>query len=298
MGTYFALQARCEGDATLPLEAAASALTSVDRQMSTYRPDSALMRLNGAPIGTPIEVGPEVVEVLRLATEIRSASDGALDVAIGRLVSAWGFGAEAQAEPPDAATLAALKPRGSGYELLEPDRAERVEDVQMNLSAIAKGYGVDRAAAELQRLCTDFMVDVGGEVRALGLSPSGRPWRVGIEQPSEVRAGLSAVLQISAQAVATSGDYRNYREVDGQRVSHTIDPRTGEPIRHRLASVTVVSKSCAEADGWSTALNVLGPEAGFTLAESLELPAYFVVRAEGGFETRYTSHLSSYLVSP
>jgi thiamine biosynthesis lipoprotein len=160
----------------------------------------------------------------------------------------------------------------------------------VDLSAIAKGYGVDRVALRLEEAgCTDYLVDVGGEVRARGASPRGDAWRVGIEVPDPERiGGVQRVLALHDLALATSGDYRNFIDLDGGRYSHTIDPRTGRPVSHRLASVTVAHPSAMWADGYATAINVLGPERGIDLAERLGLPVLLLVHAENGFQERYT----------
>ncbi len=295
MGTYYHLQAQCGARTDAALEEATRALLAVDAQMSTYKPQSNLMMLNGAAVGEPVTVGTAVVEVLALAETVRSESNGAFNVSIGRLIDAWGFGAASPDVEPDLAQLAGLRPPVPAYVLLDDDRAQRLADVQINLSAVAKGYGVDRAAQALAGGCPNYMVDVGGEVRVQGRNSAGAPWRIGIETPSLVRRGVERVLALEGQAVATSGDYRNYREVQGRRVSHTIDPRTAAPISHRLASVTVVHATCAQADAYATALNVLGEEEGMALAESLGLAAYFLIRAEDGFEARYTAPMKQHL---
>jgi thiamine biosynthesis lipoprotein len=170
----------------------------------------------------------------------------------------------------------------------------------VDLSAIAKGHGVDRVAEVLDRAdCTDYLVDIGGEVRSRGMSPRQTPWRVGIEVPDPQLIGsVQRVVNLPGMAVATSGDYRNYLDFDGERFSHSIDPRTGYPVQHLLASVSVVHESAMWADGWATALNVLGPEAGFELAATENLAAYFLIRRADGFEERYTPSMQNYLEAP
>jgi thiamine biosynthesis lipoprotein len=295
MGTYFHLQAQCGPQTDAALDAASAALALVDAQMSTYKPQSNLMMLNGAAVGEPVTVGAAVVEVLALAETVRSESDGAFNVAIGRLIDAWGFGAGGAEPAPVLEQVQRLRPPAPAYALLDGDRAQRLADVLINLSAVAKGYGVDRAADVLAAHCPNFMVDVGGEVRVWGRNPGGTPWRIGIETPSLMRRGVERVLALEGRAVATSGDYRNYREVQGRRVSHTIDPRSAAPISHRLASVTVVHDTCAQADAYATALNVLGEQEGMALAETLGLAAYFLIRADDGFEARYTAPMRQHL---
>ena len=165
--------------------------------------------------------------------------------------------------------------------------------VYVDLSAIAKGYGVDRLAERLiESGCPAFLVEIGGEVRTLGLNERGVGWRVGVEVPDPTTFGaVQRVLQPGHRAVATSGDYRNFLEQAGVRFSHTIDPRTGKPVSHELASVTVVHDSAMWADGYATLLNVLGPQAGFEFALESRLAALFIQRTENGFEERYTPQM-------
>jgi FAD:protein FMN transferase len=299
MGTYYVFTARCI-DADAAFNSAAKALADVDAELSTYKPDSQLMRLNQTPVGTPLQASMGLWSVLSLAKVVREQSGGAFDVSVGALVNAWGFGpAKTRAAPEVEEIQRLLPPMDGGFEFLEPDQVTRTrDDVFIDLSAIAKGYGVDVAVETLRRTgCTDAMVDVGGEVRAYGVNKENQPWRIGIEIPSELQTGVEAVVMLQDRAVATSGDYRNYREVDGRRISHTIDPRDGYPIRHTLASVSVVRNTAAEADAWATALNVLGPDAGLALAEQEAIPVYMLVRQAKGFDERYTSTMKNLLES-
>lgn len=269
-------------------------LDAVDAAMSTWRDDSELSRLNRAGPGIA-PVSSALFAVLSEAQRVSELSGGAFDVTVSPLVDAWGFGPPGvPPEPPGEATIAALGGR-VGWELVRLDPAatavERLRPgVTLDLSAIAKGYAVDRVAEELEASGVDrFLVEVGGEVRTLGTNARGDAWRVAVERPVEQRRELYTVVPLSGLAISTSGDYRNYYEVDGERISHTIDPRTGYPVRHRLASVSVVDERCATADAWATALLVLGEE-GVERAEELGLAALFLFREEGGgFGERTTS---------
>ena len=184
----------------------------------------------------------------------------------------------------------------TGFEQLEVDveggtlRKARA-DCRIDLSAIAKGFGADRVSEGLARQgLPHHMVEVGGEVRARGLNGSEQVWRIGIERPTSAGWSVQFVVPLADLSLATSGDYRNFVERDGVRISHTIDPRTGWPISHNLASVSVIHASCMTADGMATALSVLGPDEGFDFAEQQGIPAYFLVRvAENVFEERQTS---------
>jgi len=269
-----------------------ASLERVDATMSTYRADSDLSRFNAAAPGKAIPMDPAVFEVLSISGDVVARSEGAFDPTVGPLVRAWGFGPDERPQaPPDIEGLRARV----GWSKIAIDAASHTATKstagqELDLSAVAKGFAVDRVAQVLAEAgATNYMVEVGGEVRVAGLSPQGRPWRIGIEQPDAEARSVHAAVELDDRAMATSGDYRNYYEVDGQRVSHTIDPRTGRPIAHRLASVTVLADTCAAADAWATALNVLGPAEGLAKAESEGLDAYLIVRAAEGFEVRHTS---------
>ena len=175
-----------------------------------------------------------------------------------------------------------------------PALRKRAEGLSLDLSAIGKGHGVDRVAARLDGLgCSSYLLDIGGEVRTLGQGPKGGPWRIGVDPPDG--GPPQWVLRLSGQSAATSGDYRNFRLLGGRRLSHTIDPRTGKPVGHALASVTVVAASAAQADGLATAIQVLGPDAGWHFAHREGVAALLLVRGESGFEHRYTDSMSQFL---
>jgi len=201
-------------------------------------------------------------------------------------VDAWGFGPEPAAAPPDEATIERLL-EDHGYTHLELDAGDltvRKDNPRLrcDLSAIAKGYAVDRVALRVEKLgLRDFMVEIGGEVRVAGRNAEGQAWRIGVERPDGGGRPWAAVA-LTDGAMATSGDYRNYYERDGVRISHTIDPRTGRPITHALASVSVIHPSCMTADALATALNVLGPGEGRELVEREGLAALFLVRTDDG----------------
>jgi thiamine biosynthesis lipoprotein len=183
-----------------------------------------------------------------------------------------------------------------GYEKLEmraspPALRKAAAGVAIDLDGIAPGWAVDRLAERLEALgVRDYLVEIGGEVRARGDSPEQRRWRVAVEKPLAGERVAQAVIELGNNGVSTSGDYRDYREMDGRRISHTIDPRTGLPVAHRLASVTVVHASVAAADAWATALMVLGPEEGMALARREGLAALFVEhgRRAGEFDEAET----------
>jgi thiamine biosynthesis lipoprotein len=301
MGTHWSV--RISDAVTVGREAEAAgaveqALAGVDRSMSTYRAESPLSVFNRAAVEQSVVVPRELIEVVLLSMRISAETAGAFDPTIGAAVDAWGFGPAGRPERlPSDPEVERLRDQ-VGWEglVVDPDAGtlRKLRDgLRVDLSGIAKGYAVDRAAEALQGLgIANFVIELGGEVRAQGVSPRGTPWRIGIEAPADRSDAPRAVqwtTEVADAALSTSGDYRNYYERDGVRVSHTIDPRTLRPIAHGLASVTVVLPSCAVADAYATGLNVLGPEAGFELAESAGIAALFVQREGGGFAVRTTS---------
>ena len=291
------------GDAVRGLAATIQArLDHVESLMSTYDPDSELMRFNRQASTEPFPASPETLAVFAAAREVSRLSSGAFDVTVKPLVEAWGFGAASRDDdPPSDAEIQSLRER-VGWDRIAVDppagtlRKTRA-DVEADLSAIAKGFGVDEVADALAGLgYENYLVEVGGELRARGRRLDGLHWRVAIERPDATTRAIQEVIELRDQAMATSGDYRNYYERDGVRLSHTIDPRDGHPIRHRLASVTVLHATAMQADGLATALDVLGPDEGYTLAVREGLAAYLLVRGEdGGFEVRATPAFSALL---
>lgn len=275
--------------------AVAEALARIDAAMSTWRPESELNRFNRAETTDPFPVSAETATVFEHALAVSALTGGAFDVTVGPLVDAWGFGPPGH--PPAApaeADLTRLREQ-VGWEQLAVDVAastirKRSPGVSADLSALAKGYAVDRVAELLEREGFDnHLVEVGGEVRAAGWSVRDEAWRVGIERPSAGPPAVHLAVMLSGQALATSGDYRNTHLLDGQHVSHTIDPRTGRPVTHALASVSVIDPLCVRADAIATALMVLGPDAGYTLAAGQDWPALFLVRRpDGTLEERAT----------
>ena len=272
------------------LQAVQGTLDEVVAQMSTWDAGSDLCRFNRAAAGTWQSLPDAFFEVLSCAREVAERSDGAFDPTAGGLVDAWGFGPVARGAMPDDASLARV--RGlAGWRRLDLDRVRRSAlqpgRLALDLSAIAKGFGVDLAARRLAALGFEsHLVEVGGELRGSGVKPDGQPWWVRLEHPHAGDGADQPLLALHGLSVATSGDYRRWFEHAGARYSHTIDPRDGLPIRHGLASVTVIHPQCMLADAWSTALNVLGPEAGPALANRLGLAARFLVRRGARFEER------------
>ena len=285
-------------------EQIAATLELIDALMSTYRPDSELSRFNASRSLEPFSISKETAEVFACAEAVSRATNGALDVTVGPLVNAWGFGPEVRSGVPGDAEIDALRKR-VGYEKLVLDLERNtirktIPDLYCDLSAVAKGYAVDRIAELLEAMGHDYFVEVGGEVRARGVDNAGRPlWTAGIEQPIPDRRVVHRIVPMPEGALATSGDYRNFYEENGERISHTIDPRTGRPVRHPPGSVSVLDARCAVADAYATALVVLGPEAGYALAVRLDLPALFLlVNEDGSIEERMTPAFEALATGP
>ncbi|MFB2706943.1 FAD:protein FMN transferase [Marinobacter shengliensis] len=277
-------------------------LEAVDASMSTWKQDSELSRLNRKQDQSEwTELSPALFEVIQRSQEIAELTDGAFDITIGPVVNLWGFGPDARPDtvPSDAALEKALADTGYRYiELNAEAMALRSEKPQyIDLSGIAKGYGVDVVARYLDREGVQaYLVEIGGEVRVNGRKPDGGAWRLAIEEPSEQARQVSKIVAMDQHAMATSGDYRNYYESDGQRYSHTIDPSTGKPITNRIASVTVITEDSMTADALATAFTVMGYERARALATRENIPAYFIVRGESGFEVHETPAFSSFVV--
>jgi thiamine biosynthesis lipoprotein len=277
-----------------------SLLAEIDQQMSTYRDDSELSRFNRAPAEVWFGVSPATARVAIAAQEISRKTGGALDVTVAPLLRLWHFGpvkpgkARNAIEPPEEDSIKAAR-KLVGYEKLEarldpPALRKRSAHLEVDLSSIAPGYAVDRMAALLQMHgIENFIVEIGGEICAAGMREDGKPWRVAIERPLAGRREMQMALALEDAAISTAGDYRKFFEHAGRRFSHIIDPATGRPVEHTLASVTVAAASCLEADGWDTALLVMGPERGFDYAEKNGIAALFIVRQDDKIETRMTT---------
>lgn len=256
-----------------------AAVDEVDQQMSTWKPNSDLMRVNAAPVGQWVAIPDRLSNVLRLGLEIGRASCEAFDITMGDAVMAWGFGpGVADQERIRSAMLVPRLPARETLDILD-GRVLKKSALSIDLNGIAKGYGVDRLSETLLSCGIEAgLVGIDGEMRAIGLRPDGEPWTVAVEAPDPERRAPHSVLALQDAAVATSGDYRHWVEVQGRRLSHTMDPCRGAPVLAPPTSVTVVARTCAEADAWATALMVLGADAGAKLARQLGLNALFLFR--------------------
>lgn len=271
------------------------ALEDVNRRMSTWRDDSEVSLFNAAPPGEWFPVSEDTAALVAMGEAVARMSGGAFDVTVGPVVDLWGFGPDpVRVTPPAEGEIAAALER-VGYAALEsreapPALRKSSPGVAVDLSGIAKGHAVDRVAAVLEQAAVvNYLIEVGGELRVAGHNRRGERWTVAVEDPLAAGREVHRVLNVTDTAIATSGDYRNFFEYEGERYSHTIDPRTGWPVSHDLVSVTVLDESAALADALATALLVLGPEAGGELAERTDIAAYFVVRSGDGVMARWTS---------
>lgn len=267
-----------------PLHAAlAAAVQEVDGQMSPWKPDSDLSRLNRAAPDTWVDLPAAILTVLEHALQVGRASRGAFDPAVGALVDAWGFGAVRKA--PDAAAIRAATqtPTPPAHASLELDlpagRARKHAPMQLDLCGIAKGYAVDRMTAVLQSHGIEHaLAALDGELRGLGPQGTGEPWAVALESPQTTRRAVHGVIELADLAVATSGDYRHWLQLGEARITHSMDGRSNAPVRNDVACVTVLAKDCISADAWATALLVAGPGEGLALAQQMGLEALWLLR--------------------
>ncbi len=277
-------------------------LEQINQLMSTYRADSELSRFNQSRSTEWQSVQPETALVVNTSLEISRLTDGAFDVTVGPLVNLWGFGPEKLAgEIPSDAEIQQRKMH-TGYDKLQvrlqPSALRKTDpELYLDLSGIAKGYAVDRVAELLEsRQLVHYMVEIGGEIRVRGEKEKGRPWRIAVEKPVANERAVYRVLGLETASLATSGDYRIFIEQDGHRYSHTIDPVTGRPVTHHLASVSVIHPSCMYADAMATALTVLGPERGLAVAQAEKLAVYLIERQEQDFVVHMTADFQHYLL--
>lgn len=310
MGTSWQVKLMCA-----PQLALATLQTGIQReldlvvaQMSNWEADSDLSRFNIAAENTWHIMPPELFKVLDYALYIAQQSSGAFDPAIGKLVNLWGFGPEQKTAAtsvavPPSETIGRVMHAGS-WQQIQIDRlgqrAYQPGDIHLDLSGIAKGFGVDQVARYLAAQdINSYLVEVGGELRGFGCKPDGSPWWAELEHPEwtngDTGLAMNTIVALHGLSIATSGDYLRYFEHNGQRYSHTIDPRTGYPIQHNLAAVTVLHTDCMAADAHATAILVLGPEAGLAYAEQLCLACLLINRNAHGFSETMSSSMLAML---
>lgn len=305
MGSSYTVQYVPTGKAADPAKIKAEVdaiLSSLDEQFSTYRDDSLVSRFNALPAGACQALPADMLQLWHYGEQLAQQSGGAFDLTVEPLMNLWGFGPQSRSEKvPDAAELERERARvGHQHLHVRGDQLCKDVDAQLDFDSIVAGYAVDRVSARLAELgLTDYLVEITGELKAVGHKPDGTPWRIALEVPSgERERQVERSVALDGIGLSTSGDYRNYFEEGGQRYSHTFDPRTGTPVRHALAAVTVAEAQALHADGLSTLLMVLGPEEGYTFAERNGLAAFFIVRQGEGFVTRATPRFEALFPSP
>ncbi|WP_419252199.1 FAD:protein FMN transferase [Caulobacter sp. ErkDOM-YI] len=274
------------------------ALDAVVAQMSPWEPLSDLSRYNRSAAGSWTLLPADMATVVRRAIAVAEATHGAFDPTLGALTDLWGFGPHPfpGEPPPREATLAAMEASGWKRLTLDGDALFQPGSLRLDLNGIAKGFGADQAAQALERAgVKSYLVEVGGELRGTGARPDGQPWWVELERPPTANDAPQTVVALHGLSVATSGDYRRFFDHDGRRYAHTLDPASGAPGDHGVVSVTVLARTCMDADAWATALTVMGPDAALAFATAHDLPALIVSRAAKGLEERLSPALLAML---
>lgn len=277
-------------------------LEEVNRQMSTYRADSEISQFNQSKeVDKPMVIADDFAYVLAEALRLNQVTQGGLDVTIGPLVNLWGFGPDKQIiQQPTQEQLQYIK-QAVGIDKImftlktKNNMATLMKsqpDVYLDLSSIAKGFGVDKVAQQLEKYgIEDYLVEIGGELRAKGKNAQKQIWQVGIEQPEWLQQGHSQIIiALNNQALATSGDYRQFHvDEAGNRLSHIINPENQRPINHQLASISVVAPSAMTADGLATGLFVQGEEKALQIAEQNHLAVFLIIKTSDGYRTEMSS---------
>jgi len=300
MGTYYVVKFYTEQQPDLIAlqQELDTELELINDLMSTYRPESELMRFNRQQGLEPVTISSQTAAVIAEAIRIGQQSEGILDVTVGPLVELWGFGARGRiTRAPEAFELAAIRDYvGVDKIALDGNSLRKLEPrVAVDLSTIAKGYGVDRLAEILLvHGYQSFMVDIGGDMRIGATKPTG-PWKIAVEKPVTQERSVQRILALSNVSLATSGDYRNYFEEDGIRYSHLIDPRSGKPIQHKTVSSTVLHPAAITADAYATTLNVLPATEALAFANQHQIAVLLIVKTEQGFEELYSDAFKPYL---
>lgn len=275
-----------------------SALSDIDQKMSNWNPSSEISHLNALAADTPVELSADMAALMQAAEDVHAASDGQFDLTTGPLIDLWGFGAQKPTGqiPTDTKIAAAMQAVGHSNTLRFNDKTltKAHTGTQMYLSAIGKGFGVDRVGETLKSFdITNFMVEIGGDIITAGRNAEGRPWQIAVETPDARARDIHTILSVSDLGMATSGDYRNFFEIDGTRYSHILDSQTGRPVTHPTASVTVIAENAMLADAWATALLVVGQKRGLEIAESQNLAALFIDRDNSSDTRRYITTAST-----
>ncbi len=301
MGTTYSIKfySEQEADSQAIQNEIDNLLVLINQQMSTYDPESELSKFNKWDSTEPFKLSEDTLFVLREALRLGVMSNGILDVTVGPLVNLWGFGPEARPESvPEQKAIDNVKAKTGldKLQLLDDAVIKTEQSLYVDLSTIAKGYAVDKVAELLQSYgFSTYLVEIGGEMRVAGQKPDGKGWIIAVEKPITTERAVQQLLNIGNNAIATSGDYRNYYEKDGVRYSHLIDPRTGYPISHNLVAVTVVHPSSMTADGLATALNVMGKDEALLVAKENNLDVLLITREMGEFKEYTSGNFSRYI---
>ncbi len=276
-----------------------SSLLTINQLMSTYISDSELSRFNQSPPNEWFQLSEDTFNVIQYSLNLSKLTVGKFDVTIGPLINLWGFGATERVDFPSDDIIEIAKEK-IGWQSItlntESLQIKKNKALSIDLSAVAKGYGVDKIAELLEDNEVDnYLVEIGGEIRVKGVNKNNQLWKIGIETPSLGQLGAQKVVAIDNMAVATSGDYRNFFEKDGVRYSHTIDPDTGKPVTHNIASITVLSKTAKEADALATALMVMGESKALDFAKVYNIPVYILLYDGDAYTALYSPSFDSYL---
>ncbi|WP_170506028.1 FAD:protein FMN transferase [Ruegeria arenilitoris] len=303
MGTTFNITAIGQDlDENALAVAVEETLADVNAKMSNWDPNSEVSTFSAATSTEPVQVSADFAQVMAAANDVHEKTGGTFDVTLGPLIELWGFGPRKPEDPvpSDVEILKALNGVGQGRLLtLDAEAGTLTKSepgVGINLSAIAKGYGIDAVAKTLRDAgIEDYLVEIGGDLVTMGQNDKGEAWRIGIEKPQAGAQTYQLIVSVSDLGMASSGDYKNFFEQDGVRYSHIIDPTTGRPITHRTTSVTVLAENAMMADAWATAMLALGQEKGLELAEEHKLAVYFISRDVTGGEDAYiTVHSTAF----
>lgn len=281
-----------------------SLLKHYNDEISTYDPNSSLSKFNQQQTTTPFPVSQDMADIVISAVRVGQRTQSVLDVTVGPLVNLWGFGPDKRPiKTPTDEQITAARQRVGIQHLhvnVSADHAELRKDVPniyVDLSTIGEGFGADKVAEFLEsRGVHNYLVEIAGASRSRGVNAKGDPWKLAIQKPTDELDEVQAIIKPDGRAISTSGSYRNYYELDGQRYSHIIDPATGKPITHRLVSATVITPTALEADGLDTALMVMGPETAMAFAKQQRLAVYLVIKTDKGFKAEYSEAFKPYLV--
>ena len=276
-----------------------------DHLLSTWKNDSVLMRFNHATSTAPWPVSAAMADIVTTSLRVGEKTDGAMDITVGPLVNLWGFGPDKQpVKTPEQAQIDAAKARTGLAHLMVINRAgeqflqKDLPDLFVDLSTVGEGYAADHLARLMeQEGIARYLVSVGGALASRGMNAQGQPWRVAIQKPTDRENAAQAVVDINGHGISTSGSYRNYYELDGKRISHIIDPRSGRPIQHALVSVTVIAPTALEADAWDTGLMVLGTEQAKEVVKREGLAVFMIIKQGEGFTTWMSPQFSAFLIS-